>query len=64
MTLEPVIYPTPTLAMAVVPKNKGDEDKAAQAILRLAEEDPTIRFENNAETHQMVVCGLGNSIWI
>ena len=59
VTLEPVIYPTPTLAMAVVPKNKGDEDKAAQAILRLAEEDPTIRFENNAETHQMVVCGLG-----
>ncbi len=59
VTLEPVEYPTPTLSMAILPKNKGDEDKVAQGILRLMEEDPTIRFENNAETHQMVISGLG-----
>ncbi len=45
--------------MAIVPKNKGDEDKVAQGIMRLAEEDPTIRFENNAETKEMVISGLG-----
>lgn len=59
VTLEPVEYPHATLSMAIVPKNRGDEDKVAQGIQRLMEEDPTIRFENNAETHQMVVSGLG-----
>ncbi len=45
--------------MAVVPKNKGEEDKVAQGIMRLAEEDPTIKFETNNETHQMLISGLG-----
>ena len=45
--------------MAIVPKNKGDEVKVAQGIMRLAEEDPTIRFENNAETKEMVISGMG-----
>ena len=57
--LEGITYPIPTLSMAVVPKKKGEEDKVAQGILRLAEEDPTIRFRNNVETHQMVISGLG-----
>ena len=54
-----VAYPAPSLSMAVLPKNKGDEDKAAQGILRLTEEDPTIRFRSDAETHQMLLSGLG-----
>ena len=57
--LEGVGYPSPTLSMAVAPKNKGEEDKVAQGILRLAEEDPTIRFRTNQETHQMILSGLG-----
>ena len=57
--LEGVRYPLPSLSMAVFPKNKGEEDKMAQGILRLAEEDPTIHFETNAETHQMILSGLG-----
>ena len=57
--LEPVVYPAPSLSMAVLPKNKGEEDKVAQGILRLTEEDPTIRFSTNAETHQMIVSGMG-----
>ena len=52
-------YPTPTLGMAVVPKNKGEEDKIAQGMLKLAEEDPTISFASNHETHEQVVRGLG-----
>ncbi len=59
ITLDGVEYPTPTLTMAINPKNKGDEDKAAQGILRLCEEDPTIRFINNTETHEMLLSGLG-----
>lgn len=45
--------------MAIVPKDKGDEEKIAQGILRLCEEDPTIKFETNNETHQMILSGLG-----
>ena len=59
VVLEGVDYPTPTLSMAIVPKNKGDEDKIAQGILRLLEEDPTLRFVNNSETRQMILTGLG-----
>lgn len=51
--------PKPSLSMAIRPKNKGDEEKIAQGILRLMEEDPTIRFENNSETRQMILYGLG-----
>lgn len=57
--LQGIHYPTPTLSMAVLPKKKGEEDKVAQGIQRLAEEDPTISLKNNAETHQMVISGLG-----
>jgi len=42
-----------------MPKKKGEEDKVAQGLFRLIEEDPVIKFENNAETHQMVISGLG-----
>ena len=59
VTLDGITYPTPTLSMAVLPKNKGEEDKVAQGIFRLVDEDPTIRFSTNAETHQMVLSGLG-----
>lgn len=59
VTLDAIEYPPVALSMAIVPKNKGDEDKVAQGILRLVEEDPTIKFETNVETHQMVLSGLG-----
>lgn len=59
VTLEGVDYPTPALSMAILPKNKGDEDKVAQGMFRLAEEDPTLKFTTNTETHEMVISGLG-----
>lgn len=45
--------------MAIKPKSKGDEGKISQAITRLMEEDPTITYENNVETHQQIISGLG-----
>lgn len=59
VTLDGVDYPVPTLTMAIVPKDKGDEEKIAQGIMKLCEEDPTIKFETNHETHQMLLSGLG-----
>ena len=52
-------YPTVCLTMAIVPKSKGDEGKIAQGLQRLIEEDPTVTFEMNAETHQQLLSGLG-----
>ncbi len=52
-------FPHPTLNMAIVPKNKGDEGKISQSIARLREEDPTLYFATNPETRQQVISGLG-----
>ena len=59
VTLEGVEYPTPTLSMAIVPAKKGEEDKIAQGMMRLSEEDPTLQFSTNNETHEMIISGLG-----
>ncbi len=58
-TAEAAVYPQPCYSMAVVLNEKGDESKLAQAIQRLQEEDPTIRFSQNSETHQQILAGLG-----
>lgn len=55
-----IIFPTPYLTKAIVPAAKGDEDKISGGIARLLEEDHTLRYENNAETKQMTISGLGD----
>lgn len=57
--LEGVDYPAPSFSMAMYPKKKGEEDKVAQGLTRLCEEDPTIKFVSNSETKEMVVSGMG-----
>ncbi len=52
-------FPNPCLSMAVYPKNKGEEEKVAAGINRIAEEDPTISFVYNKETLESVISGLG-----
>ena len=59
VSFERMEFPAPSLSMAVKVKNKGDEGKVAQGMVRLMEEDPTIRFEQNNETHQQIISGLG-----
>jgi elongation factor G len=53
--------PEPLLAVAIRAKSKADEDKLANALHRLQEEDPVIRIERNAETHQTVLRGMGET---
>ncbi|MBE6679960.1 MAG: elongation factor G [Ruminococcaceae bacterium] len=55
-----VVSPTPYMAKGIVPVSKGDEDKISQGIARLLEEDLSLRYENNAETRQRLVYGLGD----
>lgn len=57
--LKKIVFPIPCLTMAIIPKAKGEEDKIAAGLSKLAEEDPTFSFNNNAETHQMTVSGMG-----
>ncbi|MBO4797716.1 MAG: elongation factor G, partial [Candidatus Methanomethylophilaceae archaeon] len=56
----PIVFPESFLQKAVVPKAKGDEDKISTGIAKLLEEDRTIRYENNAETNQMLISGQGD----
>ena len=53
------VFPQPSLFMAVTVAKKGDEGKISSALARLMEEDPTLSYQNNAETHQQVIGGLG-----
>ena len=53
-------YPTPYLSKVMIPVSKGDEGKISQSIAKMVEEDYTIRFENDAETKQLLIYGLGD----
>lgn len=57
--MDKIKYSEPCYSMAVIPTAKGDESKISQAIARLLEEDPSLSFTNNVETHQQVLSGLG-----
>ncbi|MEE1060789.1 MAG: elongation factor G [Ruminococcus sp.] len=59
VVLDGIDYPVSSYTMAIYPATKGDEDKVAQGLAKLAEEDPTIKFVTNHETHEMLVSGLG-----
>ncbi len=56
----PTEYPNPYCRMAIQPSAKGDEDKISQGIARIIEEDKTLKYENNRETKQMTIAGMGD----
>lgn len=53
-------FPKPYMTRAIVPAAKGDEDKISGGIAKLLDEDRTLIYENNAETKQMTISGLGD----
>ncbi len=59
--VEPFTAPKPVLAVAIRPKSKGDEDKLANALHRLLDEDPVLVLERNAETKQTLLWGMGET---
>ena len=61
LVLKPWQVPEPLLPLAVQARAKADEDKLSQALQRLAAEDPTLRVEHNAETHQIVLWVMGEA---
>src|SRR5256886_3237201 len=61
VAVEPFEPPAPVLAVAITAKSKSDEDKLANALHRLLDEDPALRLERNAETHQTLLWGQGET---
>ena len=55
-----IAFPKPYMTRAIVPAAKGDEDKISGGIAKLLDEDRTLVYENNAETKQMTISGLGD----
>ncbi len=60
VALKQIPFAEPCYSVAIVPKTRGQEDKIAQGLNRLNEEDPSFTVYNNAETHQMVLSGAGD----
>lgn len=56
----PIVYATPYLCRAIFPETAKDESKISQAIARMLEEDMTLRYENDPETKQMLIYGIGD----
>ena len=59
LVLESMTFPEPVIEVAIEPKTKADQEKLGIAIQKLAEEDPTFRTEQNQDTGQTVIKGMG-----
>ncbi|UUU35219.1 elongation factor G-like protein EF-G2 [Streptomyces sp. CA-210063] len=61
LLMEPWEMPDPLLPLAIQAHSKADEDKLSQGLARLVAEDPTMRLEQNQDTHQVVLWCLGEA---
>jgi elongation factor G len=59
IALESVIFPEPVVHIAIEPKSKADQDKLTDALVKLAEEDPTFHVRTDEETGQTIIAGMG-----
>jgi elongation factor G len=57
--MTPAALPQAVISFAIEPKAKGDEDKITQSLARLAEEDPTVTVNRDAETNEFLISGMG-----
>jgi elongation factor G len=58
ISFAPLDLPNPVMAFAYEPRSKGDEEKAAAAVRRLTEEDPTLDVHRDAQTGEQIIAGL------
>ncbi|MFQ5636968.1 MAG: elongation factor G [bacterium] len=59
IVLEAMSFPEPVIAVAIEPKTKADQEKLAQSLAKLAEEDPTFQVKVDSETGQTIIYGMG-----
>jgi len=58
-TVPPISFPEPVLAYAIEPRSRNDEDKIGPAMQRLHEEDPSINYQRDPHTHELLLAGQG-----
>src|SRR5262249_37558390 len=58
LSARPLDLPTPVMAFSYEAKSRGDEEKAATAVRRLSEEDPTLDVHRDPQTGEQIVAGL------
>jgi len=61
---KPIVYeglrlPDPVISFAIEPKSRGDEEKISQALQRMVEEDPILRYERDSRTGELILSGTG-----
>ncbi|MEO0078367.1 MAG: elongation factor G [candidate division WOR-3 bacterium] len=59
VALAPIVFPRPSISVAIVPKSKGDEERVSNGLARLHQEDPTFSYDYNAEIGQQLINGMG-----
>ncbi|MFZ0245185.1 MAG: elongation factor G [Candidatus Binatus sp.] len=59
IVLESIDFPAPVIQIAIEPKTKADQEKLAEALQKLAKEDPSFRVSVNKETSQTLISGMG-----
>lgn len=57
--LEPIDTYQPVISIAVEPETRADQEKLVDSLGKLSEEDPTFKFQENPETGQMIISGMG-----
>ncbi|RMG00687.1 MAG: elongation factor G [Nitrospirae bacterium] len=57
--LEAMEFPEPVISIAIEPKTKADQEKLSQALMKLAQEDPSFRVSHDEETGQTIISGMG-----
>ncbi|NOY77632.1 MAG: elongation factor G [Calditrichaeota bacterium] len=59
IVLEKMEFPEPVISVAIEPKSKADGDKLSDALMKLADEDPTFQVRTDDETGQTIISGMG-----
>jgi elongation factor G len=57
--LETITFPEPVISVSIEPKTTADQDKMAEALRKLSEEDPTFVVRSDEETGQTIIAGMG-----
>lgn len=59
IVFDPVVFSDPMISYAIEPKTRGDEEKVSTGLHKMLEEDPTLKFQRDSETKEMILSGMG-----
>jgi elongation factor G len=59
IVLESINFPEPVISIAIEPQSRPDQEKLAQALIKLGEEDPTFQIRHDSESAQTIIAGMG-----